>query len=257
MSVFVFYLLNQKKENNFYSKIVKEKKESLIEATNQTGKSTVLNLPDGTSVVLFPGSRLSYPKIFKNSRNVYLEGEAFFEVTKNPQKPFLVYANKLVSKVLGTSFTVKAYAADSVVNVTVKTGRVSVFTEEDQNQKKLSNRPELAGLVLTPNQQVVYHLADNRLIRTLAAEPAIVNRKSIQQETFSFNKTPVQQVFKLLQDTYGISIIYNEDLLEGCELTGELGDEPLLEKMNVICKAIDGSYEMMDAQIIVTNKGCK
>jgi transmembrane sensor len=257
ISIYAFQLIFKSKETNFYSKIVKGAGEPLIEEVNLSGNSKLINLPDRTTVLLFPGSKLSYPKIFKGKRSVYLEGEAFFEVTKNPQNPFLVHANGLISKVLGTSFTVKAYAEDSVVNVTVKTGKVSVFTEEDQNHKKLTDSPELAGLVLTPNQQVVYNLSNNRMIRTLAKEPVIVNKKTIQQEIFSFNKTPVQQVFKLLQETYGISIIYNEELLDGCELTGELGDEPLLEKMNLICKAIDGTYEMIDAQIIVTNKGCK
>jgi transmembrane sensor len=255
--VIYWYLTGQSNQVEYIA-LIKQAPDPLTEEVNQTNKPKLINLADESTVILSPDSRISYPKKFDGEkREVYLQGEAFFEVTKNMEKPFLVHANGLVSKVLGTSFTIRAFAHDSEVKVMVKTGKVSVFPQNDQPQLQFKDRPELSGLILTPNQQVVFNRNDNRMIRTLVEDPAVISSLSIQQQHFSFHKTAIKEVFTLLEQTYGVNIVYNEDLLEGCELTGELGDEPLLEKMNLICKAIDGSYEMIDAQIVVQSKSCK
>lgn len=82
---------------------------SLIEHVNTTAQPMPVTLPDGSTVQLYGQSRLSYPAQFTpEKREIYLDGKAFFEVKKDAQKPFFVYANSLVTRVLGTSFTVIA-----------------------------------------------------------------------------------------------------------------------------------------------------
>src|SRR5690242_4791379 len=113
-------------DNYTYSKLVAER--PLIEQVNTSDKPISIMLADSSVVVLSVNSRISYPRSFDSAgtRDVYLSGEAFFKVVKNPNLPFRVYANELVTKVLGTSFYVRSFEKDSVIQVTVKTGKVSV-----------------------------------------------------------------------------------------------------------------------------------
>ena len=106
-----------------YAALIKEAKGELEEARSTVEKPLVVQLPDGSKVTLSKDSRLSYGKKFDgNKREVFLSGEAFFEVAKNPARPFLVYSNGLITKVLGTSFKITAFEQDTRVVVAVKTG---------------------------------------------------------------------------------------------------------------------------------------
>ena len=103
----------------------------MVEQTNNSNMPQIITLSDGSSVLLQPNSKLSYPKIFiGNQRKVYLSGEAFFEISKNPKKPFFVYANEIVTKVVGTSFRIRAYSNQPNVEVLVRTGKVKVRSNE-------------------------------------------------------------------------------------------------------------------------------
>jgi ferric-dicitrate binding protein FerR (iron transport regulator) len=86
---------------------------------------------------------------------VYLTGEAFFEVAKDANKPFFVHANQVITKVLGTSFTVRAVADAPTVTVNVKTGRVAVFLANSQEDAQQAQTKKLEGLVLSPGERVV------------------------------------------------------------------------------------------------------
>ncbi len=251
---------NFRKEVTPYHEVVEQIKHDikLIEFTNTTSRTQSVTLSDGSSVVLQPQTRISYPTVFQtDKREVVLSGEAFFEVSKNPEKPFFVFANGLVTKVLGTSFTVQAYEKDQEVRVIVKTGKVSVFTREDPTADAKQKNRELTGLVLTPNQQVTFRRADSRLVRSLVEKPQLLALPDIQQQSFEFRQAPVSDVFAVLEKAYGVKIVYDEELMGACELTATLGDEPLLEKMHLICKVLEANYELIDAQIVVTGKGCK
>ncbi len=94
-------------------------------------------LPDGSSVELAAGSRISYPNDFGsgNSRDIYLSGEAFFKIARNSGQPFRVFANEIVTKVLGTSFSVRSYEKDTTISVTVRTGKVSVCSQMSPDDK--------------------------------------------------------------------------------------------------------------------------
>ena len=88
-------------------------------------------MPDESTVELAANSRIAYANNFDSAgtRDVYLSGEAFFKVTKNPCRPFRVFANEIVTKVLGTSFSVRSFEKDTVIQVTVRTGKVSVYSQ--------------------------------------------------------------------------------------------------------------------------------
>ncbi len=229
----------------------------LEEVTNTTSDNKLVMLTDGSSVLLLPNSRISFPREFNShaQREVYLTGEAFFEVAKNPEKPFFVYANNIITKVLGTSFTVKA-TKDDQINVIVKTGKVSVFTRSDKERVEKQQSKQLAGLVLTPNQRMVFDQEDGRLLRSLVDSPTILDIP-IQRAMFEFSGTPINRVFAALERAYGVEIVFDEEVMKNCFLTASLDDEPLFEKLSMICRTLDAHHEQMDGKIIITSKGCR
>ena len=239
-----------------YRTILSEIREPLVENVNHSAQPKLITLEDGSSILLQPASKITYPAHFDNSkREVFLSGEAFFEVAKNPDKPFYVYANTLATKVLGTSFKISAFENSKDVKVVVKTGRVSVFpiTQEAILNNKADNK--LGGMILTPNQQITFATKELRLTRSLVKDPKLLELP-IQRQSFVFKGTPIKEVFETLEKSYGVKIVFDAELMKNCYLTASLSDEPLFEKLSLICKTIGAQYEQMDASIIVSSKGC-
>jgi transmembrane sensor len=230
---------------------------NLIRKVNNTDSPMIVELGDKSRVVLSPKSNVQYRSRFSDSkREVFLEGEAFFEVTKDSKRPFFVYANELVTKVLGTSFTIKAFESSSVVTVEVKTGRVSVFTKSDTNIGDKIGSNELDGLVLLPNQKIVFKRDEVRMVKTLVEHPEIIVPKD-EVPYFVFEDTPVSEVFNAIEKAYGIDILYDAELLKDCPLTATLDNQPLNEKLTIICKAVEATYEVLDGQILIHSRGCR
>jgi transmembrane sensor len=120
------------------------------------GKRSTLLLSDGTKVWLNSGSRLVYAPVFKGkTREVYLEGEGYFEVTKNANKPFLVKTDFLQVKVYGTKFDVQAYKSDNEYNTILLEGNVSLDLKENPNPKEI---------FLTPNQKASLFKEQNEVL---------------------------------------------------------------------------------------------
>ncbi|MDF7819870.1 FecR domain-containing protein [Runella sp. MFBS21] len=233
---------------------------TLVEKSNLTSKPFVVSLADGSSVLLSPQSKISYCEDFDthDKREVFLSGEAFFEVAKNAQKPFYVYANELVTKVLGTSFNVRAFPEDKNVVVKVHTGRVAVAVADKIADKQKITARELDGIVLLPNQQAVLSRDEFRLVKSLVENPSLLssNTPISLSHSFEFESARASDVFKAVEEAYGIDIVFDEEVFANCLFTANLTDEPLYEKLNIICKSIEASYQILDAQIIISGKGC-
>jgi len=224
--------------------------------TNSTG-TQLISLPDGSSVILQPNSRLSFPRQFAaGHRSVYLSGEAFFEVAKNVRQPFFVYANEMVAKVVGTSFTIKAFAKDKQVQVFVKSGKVAVFSQKESQSTQARADQSLKGLVVLPRQQLTFIRLNEQFVKAPVIDADLNRLPVIQDQTFVFKRAPMAEVFKTIERSYPVKISYDAALMASCELTATLGDEPLSEKIALICKVIEASYEFKDEQIIIHGKGC-
>lgn len=226
--------------------------------TNSKSRPMLIKLSDASKVTLAPGSRLTYPANFNNEKNrqVHLTGEAFFDITKDPSKPFLVFAEDIVTKVLGTSFTVKAYPSSKLLTVEVKTGKVAVFSKQDPQLDSKINNTDLAGIVLVPNQKAILERGAAKMVKTLVEKPEIVLPKS-EIPHFNFEDTPASEAFAIIGKAYGIKIIYDEDILKDCPVTAPLDNQTLNEKLSFICKAVEASYEVVEGQIIIHSSGCK
>lgn len=213
---------------------------------NGTGQPLVVLLPDNSSVLLSTGSQIRFHKQnIHTLREVYLQGEAFFEVSKNPAKPFLVYTTNLTTKVLGTSFQVRSFNKETAAYVKVKTGKVSV-TPVDTPDK---------SVLLTKNEQLSLETRTDKVVKQ-AIIPAKEQPSVILSQPFAFDFTPVPEVFTQLESSYNMPIRYDRNLLSKCTFTGQLNDAPFLEKIRLICLTIESTFEIVDNQVIIHSQGC-
>jgi ferric-dicitrate binding protein FerR (iron transport regulator) len=224
------------------------------EYTNTTNHDVTLTLQDQSRVTLAPASRLNYPQHFTGTgRDVYLVGKGFFKVSHNPARPFQVHTEQLVTTVLGTSFTVKAFAGQEA-SVQVRTGKVRVtpLTAASADVPDKITAPIPASVVLRPNQQAVYSPAKVQMTKELVPEPAV-----LVEQTFAFDDRPVSEVLGALATAYGVEIVYDKAVFAHCTVTLKLTSESLYDKLDVVCKTLGASYAKAGTRIIVRGKPCK
>lgn len=220
------------------------------EIRNDSDSPKKVTLEDGSIITLQPESSLTLPEKFAPlERVVSLKGEAFFDIERDTLRPFFVYSREVVTKVLGTSFTIKARESDKQITVAVKTGKVSVFTNPVIKQKPSSE------VILTPNQQAVYDRNDIIVTKKLVEKPELILEKPTIF-MMKYNETPVSEIFTALEKNYGVQIDYEESLLRNCVLTTTMSDEGLFERIQVICKAIGATYSVDNAVIKIDGNGC-
>lgn len=223
-----------------------------IEKMNNTRFPHTVVLPDNSSVILQPEAKITYsPEDFNTgTRVVHFEGTGFFEVSKNPDAPFIVYTNDFSTRVLGTSFTLKTAKNSSENEIVVKTGKVAVFKGENAN----SSDPGQAVFLLA-NQKLQFSKSSKE-----ALVPAMVSKKDLDQPaevlSFEFDEKPVSEVFEILSSAYHVEIDYDIKEMKNCRLTAFLSDEPLYEKIRLICFALDARFEISNKTIIITSNGC-
>jgi transmembrane sensor len=221
-----------------------------LAVTNTTNAPQIVVLSDGSKIFLEKGAKLHYPPAFTaDKREVYLEGEAFFEVAHDAQKPFLVYAHDIITKVLGTSFRIKTDDNYKTI-VSVKTGKVSVF-KRDKATKEAKNTE---GVVLTPNLQVVYDVKEDKLKKDLVQAPAVLME---QNQAINFSNAVVTDVFKQMSDTYGVDIIFDELSLNKCTIMAKFDEETLYERLSLICKIVGAKYDIVDAKVVISGGYCQ
>ncbi|MHA4808685.1 FecR family protein [Flavitalea flava] len=225
----------------------------LAEKVNSSDKPETIQFADGSLIRIAPHSRISFQAGFDSAtqRDIYLLGEAFFQVAKNPRHPFRVFAGGVVTKVLGTSFCVRSFDKDTTIQVTVKTGKVSVY--DDANPMLSGNS---GGIILTPNQRLVYEKTAQKFHKVLLEHPAIVD-SVITDHNMAYVDTPLEQVFDQLSKVYGIILVYDNELLKKCTVTADLKGETFYHKLDLICRAVGAQYEVIDGQVVILSNGCQ
>jgi ferric-dicitrate binding protein FerR (iron transport regulator) len=228
----------------------------LITEENTSALPKKVVLEDNSVVTLDPGSAIIYPKSFAaDKRAVQLIGDAFFEITKNPDKPFFVYSGKLITRVLGTSFRIKTRSKDKALEVEVVTGKVSVFENQRAFEEAEVPEEQNNGVVLTPNQRVTYFSESRHLMTGLVPEPVKAVKESIQPKLV-FNDSKLEDIIHTLHQQYGIEIVFANDRLSQCTFTGDITEMPLYEKLDLICKSNGADYEVKGTRILINGKGC-
>lgn len=222
-----------------------------LDRVNQTDRSQTVYLVDGTRVVLQPGSGIRYAAFLqKDKREVYLEGNAFFEVAKDARRPFYVYSGDVVVRVLGTSFKVVTDKESGDITVLVTTGKVAVT-------RKTAPLPH--PLILTTNQIALYKGHSRDLVQLNAEKKDLTPdlTPTAPAITFNFDETPVIEIFQTLENAYGIPFHYDKATFSNCVLTTSMGDESLEDKIRIICAAIGATYELKEDGVFLEGKPCK
>ncbi|MBT1688805.1 FecR family protein [Dawidia soli] len=180
------------------------------------GQRATVTLADGSVVRLNAQSQITYPEKFTtDTREVQLTGEAFFDVHRDPEHPFIVHAQGLKTSVLGTSFNIRAEASAATVQVTVKTGSVQVEPEANDSRR----------LVLAPAQQATYTRADASLTRqTVALERYLAWTDDI----IYLDNTPIREMVETLEKWYGVTISLEQEALGNCLISGKYKSDQLV-----------------------------
>lgn len=225
----------------------------LVETSNPTGQPLRVLLSDGSEVILSPKSSLRYPSQFTDSaRVVYLSGEAGFSVNRQ-NRPFLVVTGEMITKVLGTRFTVSAYDKNPKITVQVQSGKVSVYRAEPN--RTVGNK-EVNGVILTANQAAIFEKKLHYIAKTLVVNPIPVHKKITELEA-RYDEVPLPDILNELATSYGIMIQFDEQNFKTCRITATLSNETLYEKLDLLCKTVSASYEIVDGQIVVSGEGCR
>ncbi|SDL01231.1 ferric-dicitrate binding protein FerR, regulates iron transport through sigma-19 [Catalinimonas alkaloidigena] len=200
-----------------------------------------LQLADGSSVTLSESSSLSYPEEFSDdSREVTLEGKAFFEVEPDPARPFTIHAGPTDVQVLGTSFTVDMGA--SQISVAVETGQVR-FSHGDQS------------LVLEANQGGVFSLSTNAF-QQQDLSSATGADQFWRTQTLRFTGQRLPDVVAALEQAYGQTIQLQGDDLANCSLNVTFQNDSLENVLAVIALTLDLEVTQTDAGFTLTGEGC-
>ncbi len=176
------------------------------------GNRSKITLSDGTTVWLNAGSRLVYPSVFvEKTREVLLFGEAFFEVTENKDRPFVVKTSALAVKVLGTSFNVSAYPDDNAIQTVLEEGSVAIRKNGAQLFEK--------DIVLKPNQLASFNKGTNESkVYDVDASYYTVWTKGL----LSFDEIELSRVLKKVERYYNVQVNYPDPVLGTTKITGKL-----------------------------------
>lgn len=223
---------------------------SYYELNAASGIRKLLVLDDGTRLWLNSGSSLKYPSRFKGkNREVYLQGEAYFEVAHNAESPFIVHAGKLSTKVLGTTFNVRAYKNDPDIRVTLFTGKVEVIREL---YPKESNK-----LILLPKQEATFLKDAGSLIKTTLNNSIINQHSAWKDGRLIFDEMPMPEVLKRLGLAYDVKFILTDEKINGCTITGSFNMSQNIEEiLKSISISVDGKFVREANQFTLTGQGC-
>ena len=207
-------------------------------------ENRVILLPDGSRVILSAGSRLNYPSSFdgRDKREVFLYGQAFFEVEQNVSRPFIVHTENLETVVLGTSFNVKAIPGEADIVVTVRDGKVRVSRED-----------AVLG-VITPRQQIIYNKNAVSSVLTTVTDDSYLSWKD--QDLLLDNLT-VAEAARLLEEKYGVAITIVDPAIRAQRFTATFPQNESLERaLESICvfNGVTYKYDREAAAVVIGNK---
>ncbi|MDN5210877.1 DUF4974 domain-containing protein [Fulvivirgaceae bacterium BMA12] len=213
-----------------------------IEKTVPHGQKLTTKLSDGSIIKLNAGSKLRFPKQFSASlREVYLEGEAFFEVERDTSRKFIIHTERVLTSVLGTSFNIKAYPEDQITQVAVATGKVLVQSEDHQGDIRQS-------VTLRANEMAVYDKKDfNRLKAVRVGESEF----SWRDDILYFDKTPVPELVVMLERWYGKQIRLENEAFRNKTYSGIFENETLKNVLEGIKFEADIKYEIKGNNVLI------
>ncbi|WP_020526882.1 FecR family protein [Flexithrix dorotheae] len=217
-----------------------------IELSTSQNKKQEIILADGSSVFLNKGSKLYYPEEFKGEiREVKLMGEAFFNVTENPEKPFIINVGNSKIKVLGTSFNVRCYEDEEIDEVIVVSGKVACYNKDEG---------ESSQILLTKGEQAIIHRSSPKMEKKVNYDPNLLAWKN---EEIIFKNTLLSDVEQVLEHYYRVNVIIENEALYNCRLTSTFKNDDLEKILEVLKTASNISYTLEKDACILKGSGCQ
>lgn len=240
------------------------------EVVASPGARTKLVLPDGTLVWLNSNSKLKYAGDFNiHSREVELEGEAYFDVVKNASLPFIVHSAAINIRVLGTAFTIKSYPQDETIEATLLRGMIEIYRQDNPNTPRV---------ILKPNEKLVFskHLSSASL--PIGAAGAAATRPVIHAPDIAVNNIPLnipdsekvetswmynklvfngdsfRELAEKMERWYNVKIIFRDETLYKCRFGGVFADESVEEALNALQLTAKFTYKIRGSEIELSGK---
>ncbi|NLR58287.1 DUF4974 domain-containing protein [Chitinophaga polysaccharea] len=234
------------KENLLADKLQSHMEQQQLVRVNTSTTDQVAWLTDGSSVILKTGATIKHDAFLTQSkREVYLKGNAFFDIAKDAERPFYVYTPKVAIRVLGTSFNVSEESGS--LTVTVKTGKIAVCSMTDKQH----------SYIITPGHQLRFDARTAAFVAdSLNSEQLAALQPAAEIPAFAFDNAPVLSIFKALESAYSIKINASEETFGKCLITTTIRNETFENKLKIICAAINASYAIRDGQVFITGKPC-
>ncbi len=211
-------------------------KAPLIVSVDRGQKASVI-LPDGSKVWLNSLSSITYnPDYNKHKRELTLNGEAYFEVAHNPQKPFIVNCNDLSVEALGTSFGVKAYDEDVIISSILMTGKIKVTTPDGIK-------------ILQPNERVMYDKLTHK-----AKQSSVTNAHDFTgwiHNELRFENESLGEIAKNIQRIYNVEIIFSSERIKKLRYTGTVANNSLESVLNIITLTSPLSFKIEKNKVML------
>jgi len=246
----------------FDSKTDQDRDSYVIEAPR--GAKSFVTLSDGTTIWLNAGSKISYHRNYnQENRNIFLEGEAYFIVTRNKSIPFQVYSSGLAIKALGTAFNVKAYPEEDIIETTLVEGKISIESTGKSGRKE--------KVLIEPNQKASFYKSSERMlvspqITENLPEPQrketkiarIEVSKKINTELYTswkdkrwvFKKQKLGDFAVILERLYDVKIIFKDEELKHYSLSGSFEEENLEQVLKAIQLTVPLDYSVQHREVV-------
>ncbi|MVT09851.1 DUF4974 domain-containing protein [Chitinophaga sp. ysch24] len=230
---------------------------NLVAKTTTKGEKSTFMMEDGTRVTLNADSKLEYATSFpEKSREVYLTGEAFFDVHGDAEKPFIIHTDKMDIKVLGTAFNVKSYPNETSTEATLLKGAIEVSVNDNPDEK----------FVLKPSQKFVVNNGDSTRKKSVAVKnvssavttltyfqqrDTMIMETSWLQNKLVFQDEDFGTLAKRLERWYNVSIRFNRNDMRQLRFTGILEGETVVEAFHALRLTEGFSYRIEDSTIVI------
>ncbi len=208
------------------------------------GKQKTLLLPDGSKVWINAGSRVKYSDRSGKTRQVFLSGEAYFEIKKDSAHPFIVSTQNIKIKVLGTGFNVSAYPDENKITTTLVHGKIMAYC---QNSKGIITR----RVILHPGNQAVFS-KKQKTFRVKKVHPA--DFTAWRNQVLLFQNTKLPEVIRRINRRYNVNIILNDKELEQFDYTVRFDHDSLNTVLTVLSKMTPVRFNRYGRNIYVTKK---
>lgn len=227
------------------------------------GSKSRIVLPDGTIVNLNSGSYLKYAGNFSsNVRNVYIEGEAFFNVVKDPQHPFYVRTKEITVKVLGTKFNIKSYPEEKTIQTTLVCGSLEIYSNKKKSEQPL--------ITLAPNQQAIVDKETDSITtdqtKTLLSKTDLIAPKLISIESpmdmnqaiawkdnrLTFRDESFDELSRKMERWYNVIIEIKDKELAQKQFSGIFVNESVEQALNALKMVTPFEYKMKKNYILIT-----